>query len=72
MKAGGVPYWPCGGEVLTRRLDADGRLTVRAVDAAEAARLSAFYGEDAQGAALRAACARAEEWRRAGRGSRCA
>lgn len=65
MKAGAVSYWPCGGEVLTRRLGADGRLGVRAVGPAEAARLLAFYGDGAEGAALRTAGAKAAAWRRA-------
>jgi hypothetical protein len=65
MRAGAVPYWSCGGEVLTRCLDADGRLAARAVGAAEAARLAELYGDGAEGAALRAARVRTEAWRRA-------
>ncbi len=70
MKAGVVPYWPCGGEVLTRVLDASGRLVARPVAAEETRRLIAFYGDGAEGAALRRALAAALDWRRAATGVR--
>jgi hypothetical protein len=66
MKAGCVPYWPCGGEVLTRCLDRDGRLATRALGAEEAAALlDRVYRSTAEGAALQAALTGAALWRRA-------
>lgn len=72
MKAGSVPYWHCGGEMLTRALSADGRIVARALDTQEAARLAAFYGDGPEGAALAVALKGAERWRRAALYSRCA
>jgi hypothetical protein len=69
MKAGEVPYWPCGGEVLTRALDASGRLVARPVTADEAQRLIGVYGAGAEGAALQRALAGAAQWRRAAVGA---
>lgn len=69
MRAGAVPYWPCGGEVLTRALDASGRLVARPVAAGEARRLIGFYGEGAEAITLRAALAAASRWRRAAVGA---
>lgn len=65
MKSGAIPYWPCGGEVLTRGLDAKGRLVARPVTADEARRLIVFYGAEAEAAALTDALAKAQDWRRA-------
>jgi len=65
MKAGAVPYWPCGGEVLTRALDASGRLVARPVAADEARRLIGFYGAGAEAAALTAALDGSAAWARA-------
>lgn len=65
MKTGTVPYWPCGGDVLTRALDATGRLVTRPVATREAASLIAFYGENPESAALKAAVAKARDWARA-------
>lgn len=65
MKAGATPYWACGGEVLTRALDRDGRLTVRPVPPAEATALAAFYADRPEGAALTAARRRTAAWVRA-------
>lgn len=70
MKLGALPYWPCGGEVLTRHLDASGRLTVRPVAADEAHRLIGFYGDGPEAASLHGALAKAEDWRRAAAGVR--
>jgi hypothetical protein len=69
MRPGAVPYWPCGGEVLTRALDASGRLVARPVTADEAHRLIGLYGEGAEAAALRGALAAAAQWRRAAVGA---
>lgn len=69
MKAGAVPYWPCGGEVLTRALDAAGRIVARPVAPDETRRLIGFYGAGAEGAALRAAQAAVERWRLAAVGA---
>ena len=69
MKAGAVPYWPCGGDVLTRALDAAGRLVARPVTVEEARRLIGLYGEGAEAAALRRALAAAARWRQAAVGA---
>lgn len=69
MKSGAVPYWSCGGEVLTRALDASGQFVARPVTADEAGRLIGFYGAEAEGAALRRALAAAALWRRAAVGA---
>jgi hypothetical protein len=65
MKIGAVPYWPCGGEVLTRALDANGRLVARPVAADEARRLIVFYDTGAEAAALTDALKATANWRRA-------
>jgi hypothetical protein len=65
VKAGAVPYWHCGGEVLTRCLDREGGLVARAVGADEAAALAAFYGGGPEGAALAAAMRKVDAWLRA-------
>jgi hypothetical protein len=65
MKSGAVPYWPCGGEVLTRALNASGRLVTRPVTADEARGLIVFYGDRAEAAALTVALAKAQDWGRA-------
>ena len=69
MKAGAVPYWPCGGDVLTRALDAAGRLVARPVTVEEARRLIGFYGAGAEAITLRAALAAAARWHRAAVGA---
>ncbi len=70
MKTSAVPYWPCGGEVLTRALDTSGRLVARPVTAEEARRLMEFYSDGAEAAALTDALAKAQDWRRAAAGVR--
>lgn len=67
MRKGAVPYWHCGGEVLTRTLDRHGRLAARAVGADEAAALAALYGGGPEGAALAAAVRKAAAWKRSAR-----
>lgn len=69
MRPGVIPYWSCGGEVLTRALDSAGRLVARPVPADDAARLIDFHRADAEAAALRRALAAAAAWRRAAVGA---
>lgn len=68
MKRGAIPYWSCGGEVLTRALDTCGRLIARPVTADEARRLIGFYGDSAEASALHAALLTADDWRHAAAG----
>lgn len=65
MKAGSVPYWHCGGEVLTRGLDLNGRIGARALGVEDARRLAGFYGDDVEGRALNTALEAAAAWARA-------
>ena len=65
MKMGAVPYWSCGGEVLTRALDANGRLVARPVAADEVRGLIAFYDTRAEAAALTDALNATVKWSRA-------
>lgn len=69
MKTGAVPYWSCGGEVLTRALDTAGRLVARPIAPQEARRLIGFYVEGSEATALRTALAAAAQWRRAAVGA---
>jgi hypothetical protein len=70
VKTGAVPYWSCGGEVLTRALDTAGQLVARPVATHEARQLIGFYVEGSEATALRTALAAAAQWRRAAVGAR--